>query len=141
MKKFYALMAAFAIIAFAVPAFALGNTASRVPFSNISGASAAVKTSDVVNVSGYKTKSLTVSGVDLAGTGFKNMSGTVVAQCGPSPTGPWSTCLANDYAQTSISRTTNGLFTWSDAVAYVRLQWTSGTVGGKLKAWLNLIEY
>ena len=141
MKKLYTLIAALALVAFAVPAFAVGSTSSRVPFSNISAASAAVKTATVVNVSGYRTKTLTVSGVNLAGTGFKNMSGTVIAQCGPSDTGPWSTCVANDYAQTAISRTTNGTFTWSDAVAYVRLHWTSGTVGGKLKAWLNMVEY
>lgn len=141
MKKLYALIAALALVAFAVPAFALGTTASKVPFANVSGASAAVKTSAAINVSGYKTKTLTVSGVNLAGNAFKNMSGTLLAQCGPSDTGPWSTCIANDYAQTAISRTTNGIFTWSDSVAYVRLQWTSGTKGGKLKAWLQSLEY
>lgn len=120
------------------------NIKQAVPFSNVSAASAAVKTSSVYNVTGWKTKTLHVSGVTLGSSPtsvtYKNMSGTMIAQCAPTSSGPWSTCVANDYAQTAVSRTTNGLFTWSDAVAYVRFRWTSGTVGGKLKAWLELLD-
>lgn len=131
------------VVTLSTSAFA-ANTKQSVPFANVSAASAAVKTSSVYNVGGWKTKTLHVSGVTLTSSPtsitYKNMSGTLIAQCAPSSNGPWSTCVANDYAQTAVSRTTNGLFTWSDAVQYIRLHWTSGTVGGKLKAWLELID-
>lgn len=144
MKSFItAILAIVCFIAFTVPSFS-AMTGSAVPFTNMSAASAAVKTSSVFNVRGYKAKSLSVSGVTLTSSPsditFKNMSGTLVAQCAPSSDGPWVTCIANDYAQTAVSRTTNGIFTWSDSFPYVRLHWTSGTKGGKLKAWLNWTE-
>ena len=143
MKHILTLLAAVLCLAVAsiASASAYGNA---VPFVNISGASAAVKTSSAISVRGFGTKTMNVSGVTLTSSPsditFKNMSGTVLAQCAPTATGPWVTCIANGYAQTAISRTTNGAFTWSDATAYVRLHWTSGTVGGKLKAWLNWSE-
>lgn len=140
MRKFFTailLVSAFATMAFA-------DVTAKVPFSNTSSASAAVKTSDAYNVTGFSKKTLHVSGVTLTSSPssvtFKNMSGTLVAQCAPTSTGPWSTCVANDYAQTAVSKTTNGSFSWSDISSYVRLQWTGGTVGGKLKAWLNYLK-
>lgn len=144
MKRLYTILTlmAFLVVALCSTASALsyGNNA----FALYSGASAAVTTTSAINVRGFKTKSMAVSGVTLtsnpASITYKNMSGTVLIQCAPTASGPWSTCIANDYAQTAISRTTNGIFTWSDAVAYVRLHWTAGTVGGKLKAWLNWQE-
>ena len=143
MKKLFGLISALALVAFAVPVFAVEVT-SKIPFVNMSAASAAVNTSDVYNVTGYKMKTLHVSGVTLGSTiaapTFKNMSGTLLAQCAPTQTGPWSTCIANDYAQTAASKTTNGSFTWSDVTSYIRLHWTSGTVGGKLKAWLSYMK-
>jgi len=141
MKKMILMLTLLAVSASTAMANSYGNA---VPFANISAASAAVKTSSAFSVRGFSTKSMNVSGVTLTSSPssitFKNMSGTVIAQCAPTSSGPWSTCVANDYAQTAVSRTTNGLFTWSDAVAYIRLQWTSGTVGGKLKVWLDWIE-
>lgn len=128
------------LVCFASTALASPNIKQAIPFNNASGASAAVKTSQVYNVVNFPNKTVHYSGVTLAGTAFKNMSGTVIAQCAPTSTGPWSTCIANDYAQTAVSKTTNGSFTWRDFSSYIRFQWTSGTVGGKLKAWLNLSE-
>lgn len=143
MKKLTGVLTLLALIAFTIPAFATTVT-SKVPFASISAASGAVKTSDVFNVTGYKTKTLHVSGVTLTSSPtsvtYKNMSGTLLAQCAPTSSGPWSTCVANDYAQTAASKTTNGSFTWSDVTSYVRLHWTSGTVGGKLKAWFNYLQ-
>lgn len=132
-------------LALAIPGVAsAGAYGNAVPFANMSAADAAVKTSSAISVRGYGKKTLNVSGVTLGSSPssitFKNMSGTLLAQCAPTSTGPWVTCIANDYAQTAISRTTNGAFTWDDATAYVRLHWTAGTVGGKLKAWLNWQE-
>lgn len=141
MKKFitFIILASFA---FAGNAFA--SAYNGTPFALYSAASAAVTTSAAINVRGFKTKTVTVSGATLGSNAssqtFKNMSGTLLVQCGPTASGPWSTCIANDYAQTAVSRTTNGIFTWSDAVAYIRLNWTAGTVGTKLKAWLNWQE-
>lgn len=130
-------------LAFVSSALAAPATKQVVMFSNISAASAAVKTSSVVSITPYKFKSLHVSGVTLTSSltspTFKNMSGTLVAQCAPTSNGPWSTCATDD-AQTAVSRTTNGNFSWHGVSSYLRLQWTSGTIGGKLKAWLNLSE-
>lgn len=134
------------LLAFAIPAFAAGNSSQA--FALYSAASGAVKTSDAVSVRSYKTKSLTVSGATLnsnaSAVTYKNMSGTLIAQCAPTSSGPWSTCISNENASSgtsqSVSRTTNGVFTWNDAVAYIRLHWTAGTLGTKLKAWFNFIE-
>lgn len=142
MKTIATLIATIFAVMCATAAFAA--TTGGQAFSLYSAASAAVKTSSAIKVTGYKTKTLTVSGATLtsnaSSTTFKNMSGTALVQCAPTSSGPWSTCVANDYAQTAVSKTTNGTMTWSDAVAYIRLQWTSSTVGTKLKAYLNWLD-
>lgn len=120
---------------------ALADVRQYVPFNNISGASAAVKYSQVFNVSKFPNKTLHVTGVNLAGTAFKNMSGTVIAQCSPNQGEPWNGAGRwQDSVGTAVSLTANSTVTWKDYCSYVRLKWTSGTVGGKLKAWLNLSE-
>lgn len=140
MKKFLSLIV---IIAMFVPCMAFAGAYGSNAFALYSAASGAVKTSSSFNVRGFKTKSMQVEGVTLTSNPssltFKNMSGTVLAQCSQDNT-VWETCIANDYAETAVSRTTNGLFTWSDAVAYIRLKWTAGTVGTKLKAWFTWTE-
>ena len=142
MKKLFEIMMVVAMVAFATAAFA-ATTVSKIPFVNISAASAATKTSAVYNVSGYKNKTLQVSGVTLnssvAAPTFKNMSGTLTAESGPSASGPWTTSIANEYGQTAVSKTTNGVITWTDVTPYVRFKWISGTVGGKLKVWFNYL--
>lgn len=136
------LIAAIMMVAFAIPAFAAGNGGTA--FVLYSAASGAVKTSSVYDVRAFRTKTMTVSGATLAShatsTTFKNMSGTAIVQCAPTSSGPWSTCIANDYAQTAVSLTANNQITWSDAVAYIRFKWTAATTGTKLKAFLNWIE-
>lgn len=130
------------MVALAIPAFAAGNGSTA--FALYSAASGATKTSDAISVRAFKTKTLTATGATLtsnaASTTFKNMSGTLTTECAPATTGPWSTCVANDYAQTAVSRTTNGQFTWSDSSPYVRVKWVAGTVATKLKIFLNWIE-
>lgn len=130
------------LLAFTTTAFAAGSGGAS--FVTYSAASGAVKTSAAYSVRGFKTKTMTVSGVTLTSSAssptFKNMSGTVIAQCAPTDTGPWSTCIANGYGQTAASLTANNQFTWSDAVAYVRLKWTAATTGQKIKAWFNWTE-
>lgn len=139
MKK---LFLTFMALLIASPAFAFGN--SGTVFALYSAASAAVKTSSAIDVRKYSTKTLHVSGATLASNAasltFKNMSGTAIVQCAPTSSGPWSTCIANGYAQTAISLTTNNVMTWKDATPYIRFKWTAGTVGTKLKAYLNYIE-
>jgi hypothetical protein len=143
MKRFgfTIIFAIFALMAFTTSASA--SAYGQNAFVLYSAASAGVKTSSGINVRGFKTKSMQVSGVTLASNPaaitYKNMSGTVVAECSQDNS-LWVTCIANGYAETAISRTTNGIFTWSDAFNYVRLKWTSGTVGGKLKAWFSWLE-
>ena len=124
------------------------GTASAASFGQYSfplysSATSTVKTSSAINVRGFATKSLSISGATLASNPsalvFQNMSGTVVAQCSQDST-VWYTCIANDYGQTAISRTTNGIFTWRDAFNYIRLQWTGSVTGHKLKAWFSWQE-
>lgn len=130
-----------ALFTFATCSFASSYGSNA--FALFSSASASVKTTSAINVRGFKTKSIQVEGATLGSNAgsitFKNMSGTLLAQCSMDNS-TWETCVANDYAQTAISRTTNGIFTWTDSFPYVRIQWTGGTVGGKLKAWLHWTE-
>lgn len=139
------IAATFAILGTSVKpasAAAYGNNA----FALYSGASGTVRTSAAMSVRGYKVKTLTVTGATLASNAttatFKNMSGTVLAECSPTgtTTGPWSTCVDPSYAQTAVSKTTNGTMTWTDSAAYIRLKWTASTVGTKLKAFFNWTE-
>jgi hypothetical protein len=146
MKKLYSIpILALLALAFAVPCMAAGASGGTA-FALLSSASGTVRTGDAINVRGFKTKTLTVTGATLTSNAttavYKNMSGTFIVEQSPTNTaaGPWTTAIANDYAQTAASRTTNGTFTWSDAAAYIRLKWTGGTVGTKLKAWLNYAE-
>jgi hypothetical protein len=64
MKQLYLFIMVIALVAFAVPALS-ATVVAKTPFSNTSAASAAVKTSAVYNVIGYKTKTLHISGVTL----------------------------------------------------------------------------
>jgi len=124
-----------------VSAAMAAETKQIIPFNNLSGASAAVQYSSVINVTKYPNKTLHVSGVNLAGTAFKNMSGTVIAQCSPTQGDPWSNVGRwQDSVGTAVSITANSNVTWRDYCNYIRLRWTAGTVGGKLKAWLSLSE-
>lgn len=138
MKTFLSIILTLAFATSALAAAGSGGAA----FGLYSGASAKVTTTDAYNVRGFKTKTLTVSGATVESTAaavtFDNMSGTVIAQCAPSTTGPWSTCTQSQVASApAVSLTANNQLTWSDAVAYVRLQWTAGTVKKKFKAWFN----
>lgn len=127
-----------------------GNVAAAAPvgskaiFYNMSAVQPAVKTSAVFSVLGYKTKTLQVTGVtlgsSLSNVTYGTMQGTLVAQCAPSETGPWASCVSNGYAQTAISMTANGAMTWEDASSYVRFQWTAGATGVKLSAWFNYLD-
>lgn len=112
-----------------------------VPFNNISGASGSIHYSQTINVARFPNKTLSITGVNLAGTAFKNMSGTVVAQCSPGAGEPWSGVGRwQDSVGTAVSITGNSNVTWRDYCSYIRLKWTAGTLGGKIKAWLNLSE-
>ena len=128
-------------IAFAGSALAASYGSTQ--FGIYSSAAAGVKTSSAFSLRGYSTKSIQVEGVTLTSNAgavaFQNMSGTLIAQCSQDGTS-WETCIANDYAQTTISRTSNGIFTWRDAFNYVRIKWTAATTGHKIKAWLSWVE-
>ena len=120
---------------------ALADVKQYVPFNNMSAAGVAVKYSQTFNVAKFPNKTLHVTGVNLAGTAFKNMSGTLIAQCSPNQGEPWNGAGRwQDSVGTAVSLTANSTVTWKDYCSYMRLKWTSGTVGGKLKAWLNISE-
>ena len=83
---------------------------------------------------------MTVAGADADGVAA-DIDGTVLAQCSPTPTGPWTTCTQSQVASApAVSLTADNQLTWIDAVAYVRLKWTSGTELSRAKAWLNLLD-
>lgn len=146
MKSTYFVIAAMVLCTLAIVSSNSDRSAQaaafgQAPFSLYSGASGTTRTSSAINVRGFATKSIIIEGVtptsNPGSITFKSMSGTAIVQCSNDNT-VWETCIANDYAQTAISRTTNGIFTWRDAFAYVRFKWTSGA--GKLKAWLTYQE-
>lgn len=144
MRKLYSIISlAVLTLTFAVPCMAAGSGGTA--FVIYSSASAGVKTSSPFDVRGYKTKTLTISGVTLtsnpASMTFKPMSGTGLVQCAPSTNGPWSTCTQSQVASApAVSLTANNQLTWSDAVAYIRFKWTASTTGQKVKAFLNWLE-
>ncbi|KAB0668946.1 hypothetical protein F6V30_14000 [Oryzomonas sagensis] len=127
-------------------ASALGDAPGGFVFGNISAAGATnIKYSGAWNVQGYKTKTLNVSGVTLTSSAsnpvFQNMSGTAVAQCGPTSNGPWASCAqAQTSAGAAVSMTSNGILSWQDAVNYIRLQWTPSAAGHKIKMWLQTLD-
>lgn len=145
MKKLIFLAACVAMSA-SLALAAGGDSGSAIPFANLSAASGATKYSTAIAMRGYNTKTLHLSGVTLTSSPtsitFKNMSGTVTAQCAPSADGPWTGCGRwQDGTGSAVSMTTNSNMSWKDSSAYVRLKWVAGTIGGKLKAWLNWNEY
>jgi hypothetical protein len=138
------------LLAFSTSAFALGF-GSGVPFANASSAGSATKNSAVYNTTGFKQKTVTVSGVVLTSSPsaitYKNMSGVVTALCGPSSNGPWSTCAQGQStagAAVTITNVATGtgstVLTWEDASPYVKLKWVVTASGQKIKAWLNWQE-
>lgn len=136
------LVVLFMAVLFAVPAMA---SQKQVVFPLWSSASAGTVTSSVVNASGFKYKTVIVNGATLTSTAasitYKNMSGTIIAQCGPTSSGPWTTCnQGQSSAGADVSLTANDTMSWRDVVSYVRLKWTAGTLGTKIKAWLNLSD-
>jgi hypothetical protein len=147
LKAFCFLSLAILVFAFSVwqpkpTKAAIGSPGNKVMMANYSAASGAVKYSAAQNVLGYTNKTIVVSGVTLSSSpssvAYQNMSGTVVAQCAPTSSGPWATCpQGNGSGGAAASLTTNGVLTWTDAIYYVRLKWTASTTGHKIKAWLT----
>ena len=142
MKTIFTIIA---LVAFASVSFAgqYGGTG----FALYSGVSSAAVTSSAISVRGFNTKTITVTGTTLTSNAssatYKNMSGTLIAQCGPTSSGPWSTCTQSQVASApAVSLTTNNQLSWKDAVAYVRIKWTASAnaTGQKIKAWLNWNE-
>lgn len=138
MKKLFSLFLAlafcFALSASAYAA-AFGNA---VPFSNYSATSGTAVKSSAYNVRGFKTKTITVQGVAVEAHADTTLSGTVLLECAPTASGPWTTCIANDYAQTAVSMTANGNMTVTNAAAYIRASWAK--TAGLVKVWLNWSE-
>jgi len=135
-------MRIFALAALLVAMFATSAMANAfgnfVPFSNYSATSGSAVYSAAVNVRNFKTKTVTVQGVAVALHANAALSGTVLIQCGPTSSGPWYTCVDNSYAQTGITTTSNAVFTWSDASAYIRASWAK--TAGEVNVWLNWQE-
>lgn len=135
MKHLLVLTAA--LVAFSTSAFAAGY-GNGVPFSNYSAANGTAVKSQAYNVRGFKVKTVTSQGVATAGHTDTTLSGTVLVECGPTASGPWTTCTANDYAQTAVSMTANGNMTFTNAAPYIRASWAK--TAGQVKVWLNWQE-
>lgn len=117
---------------------ALAGYGNGVPFSNYSAANGTAVKSQAYNVRGFNVKTVTVQGVAVAGHTDTTLSGTVLVECAPTSSGPWTTCTANDYAQTAVSMTANGNMTFTNAAAYIRASWAK--TAGLVKVWLNWQE-
>jgi len=115
-----------------------GQYGAAVPFSMYSATSGTAVKSSAFNVRGFTKKTMTVTGIAINTHAAAALSGTVLVECAPTSAGPWSTCIANDYAQTAVSTTSNGTFTWSDAAAYIRASWAK--TAGEVSVWLNWSE-
>ena len=131
------LISLFAILALSGTSFA-SSYGQAVPFSNYSATSGTAVKSSVFNVRGFGKKTVTVQGIAVSGHANAALAGTVLVECGPTSNGPWNTCIANGYAQTAVSTTSNAIFTWSDASAYIRASWAKTT--GEVSVWLNWTE-
>ncbi len=132
------ILAVFMTFALATAAIAGPATKQLVPFSYYSSASGAAVYSSVVNVLPFRNKTVVVNGYTMSTTTSAALSGTALVQCGPTSSGPWTTCVANNYAQTAISMTSNGSMSWADTASYVRVSWAK--TAGLVKVWLNLSE-
>ena len=126
------------ILAMSTGSIAGVDYGASVPFSNYSAASGAAVYSSAYRVAGYSLKTVSITGTDMTTLAAAALSGTVLVQCGPTSSGPWSTCLNNNYAQTAVSTTANGTLTWRDAAAYIRVSWAK--TAGRVKVWLNWSE-
>lgn len=101
---------------------------------DVFGLASTALTSSTYNVSDYPTKTLTVAGAK--NSAYVNMSGSVSAWCAPTPTGPWVLCTYKVETPTSVTMTTNGRITWTDATQYVKIVYTK--VRRNLAVWLGL---
>lgn len=130
------ILTIFVTLALATAAMAGPNTKQLVPFSYYSSASGAAVYSSVVNVMPYRHKTVVVNGYTMSTTTSAALSGTALVQCGPTSSGPWTTCAQED--GTAISLTSNGSLQWSDVASYIRVSWAK--TAGLVKVWLNLSE-
>lgn len=134
MKRLFLAMA-LCLASATVAAAGYGN---GVPFSNYSATSGTAVKSQAYNVRGFNVKTVTVQGVAVADHTDAALSGTVLVECAPTASGPWTTCTSNEYAQTPISLTSNGNMTFTNASAYIRASWAK--TAGLVKVWLNWQE-
>ena len=128
MEKVVSLITLIAVMALASAAFA-SQFGNAVPFSIYSGTSA-THYSSVWNVRGFKEKTVTVDMTTVAATG------TLLVQCGPTASGPWTTCVQED--GTAVTGTSSYILSWVDASAYIRASWARTT--GKISTWFNWSE-
>lgn len=113
-----------------------GSLREKAPFSSYSAASTAAVYSEVYNVKGAKSKELQVNGYDMTTKASASLAGTILAQCGPTSTGPWIT--AQNEAGTAISTTANKAIQWSDLCNFMRISWAKTT--GRVSVWFNYME-
>lgn len=132
------ILAVFMTLALATAALAGPATKQLVPFSYYSSASTAAVYSSVINVMPFRKKTMVVNGYTMSTTTSAALSGTALVQCGPTSTGPWTTCVNNNYAQTAVSTTANASVTWEDVSSYIRVSWAK--TAGLVKVWINLSE-
>ena len=103
-------------------------------FKMYSATSGTAVYSTVVDVSNYRQKTLMVQGYAVAGHAAAALSGTLLAQCGPTSAGPFNTITG--ITGTAISTTSNTVLFWQDACQYFRLSWAK--TAGEVSAWVLL---
>jgi hypothetical protein len=124
MKSF--IFAILGLLCFAGVAMAGVAIQAPQPFNKYSSPTVSTPAySQVYDTSNYRQKMLIVQGYAISGHAAASLSGTVLAQCGPTSTGPWntSTGFATTAAGVAISTTANTVINWIDTCPYTRISW------------------
>ena len=143
MKWFFSSLMLFILVLCA--SFVFAETKSNAKFSGVqaftlySSASGTAVKSDAVYVGGFKKKTVFVQGYNMSTQAAASLSGTALVECGPTATGPWSTCTNSATATTvAVSTTANGMMSWDDAAQYIRASWAK--TAGRVGIWLRWLE-
>jgi hypothetical protein len=118
--------------AFAEKAVQIPQTQTFKMYSTAAGGG--TKYSTVVDVSNFRQKTLIVQGYAISGHAAAALSGTLLAQCGPTSSGPFNTVTG--ITGTAISTTTNTVLYWNDSCQFMRLSWAK--TAGLVSAWVML---
>lgn len=117
----------------AAPSMA-GEVFRKDIYSSYSG-TIATQYSAATNTGKFTKKAVVVNGMYNATT-YGNFSGTFLLQCGPTASGPWTTC--KDIANTAVSTATNAHFNINSNTPFIRASWAK--TKHRISVWLFYSE-